>query len=206
MTDIFETILGADQVEDAAKQTLIAWMPTYLREIELQRNLTEGRIPAPKTYTSRNRFTTFPDDRMPICVVVSPGIVDAPHKDGEGIHSAWWGLGVGIVARAATTDESNMLSKVYGSAARAILLQKQVGDLSDDVQWVDESYDDIPDDDQSRTIRSAQVIFRVHVDGIVSDQGGPAYPIPPDPDNQPGSDWPEFQTVKIDSIEVEEVP
>jgi hypothetical protein len=180
--------------------TLQKWMPTYIQELEHQRNLPRGRIPSPKVYTTRNNFSAMPDERMPLCVVVSPGLAHEPWKDGEGRHMGWYGLGVGIVARANSEEASNKMAKIYGAAIRAIMLQKQALDDSwafVGTELIDESFTDIPTSERERSMRSVQVIFRVQVDELVTSFAGPQYPIAPDPDTQPGSVWPEFQTADV---------
>lgn len=198
--DIFRPIFSADVLESAVIATLRKWMPTYLREMEVQRDLTRGRILIPRTFTTRNEFSTFPDEQMPVCVVVSPGLADAPNPDGEGRYVGWWALGVGVVARANTETNTNSLAKIYGAAVRAIIMHKQGLDDSwpfGGNEWIDETFTDIPTDERERSMRAVQVIFRVWVDELVTKNAGPAYPDDPDPDNQPGSDWPEVLTADV---------
>lgn len=177
-------------------ETLIAWFPTYLREIELKQGLVEGKIPPPRTYTTRNEFASFPEDQMPICVVISPGLAGEPHKEGNGTYSGWFSLGVGVLASAATEEDTNFLSKVYGAAVRAIMLQKQgLGGICKGIEWADESYNDLPDIDQTRSIRASQWIGLAYIDNIVDQYGGPNGE--PDPEEQPGSEWPVILTGDI---------
>lgn len=207
--DIFRPIFSADVLEEAVIATLRKWMPTYLQEIELQRGWERGRIQSPRTYGTRNEFSAFPDEVMPIVVVVSPGLVDSARPDGEGRYIGWWSLGVGVVARANDEENTNRLAKVYAAAVRAILLQKQGLDGSwafGGVEWVDENFTEIPNTaERERTIRSAQVIFRVWVDELVTRNAGPAHPAEPDPSTQPGSDWPDVETADVRVNVVEEV-
>ncbi len=193
VTDIFGAIFSGDQLEDAVISTLRKWLPTYIREVELQRGLELGRIQKPRTYTSRNEFTTFPEDQLPICVVVSPGLAHPPTADGEGRYHAWYALGVAIVAAANTEDHTNKVAKMYGAAIRACLLQKPAleGDVSMGVEWEDESYDDLPTSDKEKTLSAVQMVFRYLIDDITTRWTGPAYPFEPgDPFTNPGDEWP----------------
>lgn len=193
---IFKHIFVAHELEVAALETLRIWMPTYLQEIETQIGPTRGLIPAPRTYTTRNEFTTFPEDQMPICVVVSPGLADEPHVEGNGTYGAWFSLGVGVVASAATEEDTNHLAKVYAAAVRAIMLQQAaLGGICTGMEWVDESYDDIPDESQERTIRASQWLGRAYVDDIVTRYTGPTEPA--DPDVLPGTNWPPITSGSI---------
>lgn len=200
MTDVFEPIFTATQLEVAAMQTLSTWMPTYLQEIELQLNRTRGEIPPPAEYSTRNEFTSFPEDKMPLCVVVSPGLSDPPTKEGDGTYSGWWALGVGFATVARDADASNFLAKVYGAAARAILLQNSsLGGISQGTEWIDESYDELVTEDD-RVVRACYLIFRFNVWNVVTKNAGP--PPPADPAAQPGSNWPTANLVQIDEINV----
>lgn len=201
MSDIFGPIFDGSVLTRAVLNLLEMWYPTYIQELEVQRGYTRGKIPSPKTYTERYRFDSYPDDKIPIVVAVCPGMASPPEHDGEGIYGGWWGLGVGVIAAASTEDNSERLAKIYGAAARAILTQKPW--ISHDwefsgVELVDESYDDIPDIEQSRTMRAVQIITRVRVENIVNVYAGPPEPFPPDPNTQPGSQWPEVEEVFTD--------
>lgn len=197
---VFGTITVGTEVETAVMAQLAAWMPTVIQEIELQYNRERGKIPPPKMYTTRNEFTSFPTDILPLCVVVSPGLADPPTKDGEGVFEAWWTLGVGFAAEARDADAAGFLAKVYGAAGRKILLTHQsLGGVTQKVVWVDESYDDLVVEDD-RTVRATYLIFRVLKGDIVTEYAGPAAPA--NPATQPGSTWPTANIVKIDGINV----
>jgi|SRR5262252_6640371 len=204
---IFGPIFDGSVLTRAAIATLRAWYPTYIRELEIQRNYKTKQIPPPRTYVERWRFDTYPDEVLPIVVVVCPGMSEPPNHAGDGVVSGWWSLGVGVIAAANTEENSERMAKVYGACARAILEQK--GYLDDSWEFagtyvMDENYVDVPDIEQSRTMRSAQIIARVRVENIVTKGAGPAYPDPPDPDTQPGTDWPDVQSVFTDVEQMEE--
>jgi hypothetical protein len=183
--------------------TLKMWFPTYIREIEYQRGWTVGDIPMPKTYAERWAFDSYPDDKMPAVIVVSPGMAQPPYRDGDGTISGWWALGVGIIAAASTEDNSERLAKTYGAAARLILSQKGFLDESwefNGIEIVNESYDEIPDIEQARTMRSVHVIAQVQVlDMWNSDLG------PPTPATIPGTEiGPEVEEVFTVVQQIEE--
>jgi hypothetical protein len=208
MSDIFGPIFDGSQLTRSVIETLKLWFPTYIREIELQRGYTPGEIQPPKTYAERWVFDSYPDDKIPAVVVVCPGMAEAPHSDGDGTVNGWWALGVGIIAAASTEDNSERLAKIYGAAARLILNQKGWLDEAAEyngIEILDETFANIPDIEQARTMRSANVIARVQVLNMWNKYGGPAIPDPPDPINQPGSQWPEVEEVftTIERIEEE---
>jgi hypothetical protein len=196
--DIFGNIFVGVQLDGAVISTLKSWMPTYLREIEQQLGWTDSPIPDIRLWTTRNEFTQFPADQMPMCVVVSVGLTGAPTKEGDGTYSGQFSLAVGFAAAGRDADTSKALATIYGAAGRAILLHKSgLGGLAEGVQWEDESYDDLVTEDE-RVVRACYNIYRVDVDNIVTKGAGPATPTPPDPVNQPGSQWPTADTIVID--------
>lgn len=208
ITDVFGPIVIAPDIEDAVKETLEAWTPTVIQEIELQHGLQRGQIALPKTYATRERFRSFPEDRMPACVVVSAGLAQEPMADGEGTFNAWFGIGVGFAAVARDAKSASFLTKVYVAAARWILVNKSgLRDADGNIrasmiEWVDESYDEEIETTDERTIMAAYVLFRVNVDSVVSRAGGPI--TPPDPIQTPGSDWPTAETTDVEVVMIDE--
>jgi len=191
--DVFGPIFGGELLTRAVMATLKMWMETYIREIEYQRGWTVGLIPLPKTYAERWVFDSYPDDKMPAVIVVCPGMAMEPHRDGDGTISGWWMLGVGIIAAASTEDNSERLAKTYGAAARSILSQKGWLDESwefNGTQILEETYTDVPDIEQARTMRSAQIIARTQVLDMWNTQKGPLVPMTP-----PGTMGPEVEEV-----------
>lgn len=207
---IYRTIFSADQLETQVATTLRLWLPQYIKEIEDQRGREVGLIPPPRTYTRRNEFQSFPDDQLPFCIVVSPGLVEPPVADGEGRYRGWWGVGVGVVAAASTEEDTNALVKIYGAAVRAVMLQQPDlgGSESQGVEWEDERYDDnLALTDQRRSVGAARVVFRVWVDDVVSRWNGPTTPDPGD--WPPGSVWGTVEHVIISDTDenvIVEVP
>jgi hypothetical protein len=206
MSSIFGPIFDGSVLTRAVLAHLKNWYPTYIHEIELQRGYTPLQIPPPRTYVERWRFDSYPDDQIPIVIAVCPGMATPPLASGDGTMGGWWSLGVGVIAAANTEDNSERLAKIYGAAARTILGQKSF--ITDDwefngVEIMDESYEDVPDFEQARTMRAAQIICRVRVENMMNVLAGPAYPDPP-AGTQPGSTWPDVETVYTDVERMEE--
>src|SRR5262252_1941356 len=203
---IFQPIFDGSVLTRAVIATLKLWYPTYIHELEIQRGYPTKQIPPPRTYVERWRFDSYPDEQIPIVVVVSPGMAEAPDYAGDGAVGGWWALGVGVIAAANTEDNSERMAKIYGAAARAILEQKSFLDDSwefNGINVMDESYEDVPDIEQARTMRAAQVICRVRVENMMNKWAGPAYPDPPE-EAQPGSNWPDVESVYVDVERLEE--
>lgn len=202
---IFGPIIDANQVEEAVRDTLQLWFPTYLRELEDQRGMTMNDLPDPRAYVVSGDNDREPEDQLPAIVVVSPGLAENPMQDGDGLFRAPWSVGVGIFTSARDRESTEKLVRLYCAVARAIMLQKQsLGGFADGTTWLDEDFDEIEFDD-TRTIGAGLVEFTVTVAGVVNRRGGPAAPTPPDPVGQPGSNWPLVEEVIVDETITEEV-
>jgi len=187
---IFKTVVNANQVEAAVRDTLRTWFNTYLRETELQWGIPSRSIPEPLSYIIAQDNAREAEDQLPAVVIVSPGLSDEPLKEGDGTYRAPWQVGIGIFASAKDRSSTEQLIRYYCAVIRAIMLQKRsLGGFADNVVWSDESYDELDFDDE-RTISAGLVDFIVEVAGVVDGNAGPTVTVPPDPDTLPGSNWP----------------
>ena len=202
---IFGPIIDANQVEEAARNTLRDWFQTYLNEFALQRSIPLDRLPYPRSFILTGDNEKEPEDQLPAIAIVSPGLADEPLQEGDGSFRSNWSLGVGIFISAIDRESTERVVRWYCAIIRAIMLQRQsLGGFSDGVRWLDEGYDELEFDDE-RTIGAGLVEFEVEVAGVVNKRMGPAYPDPPDPDEQPGSNWPIVDEVIVDEEILEEV-
>lgn len=194
---IFGNYVTGDDVEQWTLETVQLWFDTYLKEFELHKGEAIGSIPRPNSYLIAEDVEREGTDQLPTVVVVSPGLNgDQPLADGEGNYRAWWRIGVGIFASAATRTDTKRLVRQYGLILRMIMLQKQsLGKRADGVKWVDESYDDNFDFVDEQTISAGVVEFDVEVANVVNRWAGPVGL--PDPD-QPGSTWPTADEVVVE--------
>lgn len=197
---IFGAIKLANNVEDAAVNTLEMWFKTYLRELELQQAVTQDAYPVPRQYITAERLDLASADQLPAIVVVSPGLSGTrPRQEGDGSFRVFLSLAVGCFVAGKDRQSTKDLVRTYTAIARTIMLQHQaLGGFADGTTWIDESYDDNFRFEDTDTIGAGQVIFEIEVAGVVNRYGGPALyqePEPaPDPDTQPGSAWPLVET------------
>jgi hypothetical protein len=201
MPDLAGPIFIATDLERAVIDTLIKWLPFYVPLIEDRMGREAGDIPLPITYTTRRVFTKFPEDQLPTIIVVSPGLDGEPKKGGDGTYRAKWVMHVGCVVSTSDLMETNVVSKIMGAAIRAAMTQHaSLGGVACGMDWYDESYDPLPDDDTTRSLGAAALSFRIEVDNVVNWQKGPDTLYIPDPDAEtpPGSDWPEAETVTVE--------
>lgn len=174
---VFKDILVASDIEEATILQLTNFLPTYIREIEKQKELPIGKIPYPKHYSNRNSFDIVPGESFPKVIVISPGLAGEPIAKGDGQYIAQWRLGVGVGFAATTEKEANMGCKVIGAAVRAIMVHKQsLGGIAQVIRWVDEGYDDLPIPAQNQLYKAATLYFVVDCENVVTKWAGPDQP------------------------------
>jgi hypothetical protein len=199
-------------IEEAIKDTLRKWLPTYVARLEFETGREARSVKLPRTYRSTPTFGKYKDDQLPLVMVVCPGLSETPRRNGDGTYDARWHVGVAIVLGAKDDEATESLAKQYGATIRDLLLQhKTLGGVVNRLGWEHEQYDDIPRE-RLKTLGSAQMIFWVEKENIVNDKGGPGQPEPlPDP-YEPYGDWPHVREggvivdVQPESIDPEEEP
>lgn len=191
-------IVSGRDVELGVVRFLKRWSGTYLAECERQRGLAPAALPRIRTWTIANEFETWPEDQLPCLLLVSPGLVDAPLPDGEGVYRAKFMLGLAVIVSARTGDETAALAKLYCAAMRAAILQHQsLEGLATGVEWLDENYDDLPSIDD-RSLGAGQAIFSVEISGFARRWNGPTTPgEPPVTDTDPLPEDPYAASVGI---------
>lgn len=189
--DVYGPLVTAEQIEAGAIAHLEMWMPSYLRELERRTDRDPNDLPNIRSYSTVNEFQKWPEEQLPACIVISPGTRDQPKMEGDGTYRADWVLGVAIVVSTRDQASTNQVAKLYGTAARAAILQHQsLGDLgAEGVLWEAERYDNVQQE-QTRTIAAANILFRVTMRGVVNARAGLLTP-PVDPTEEP--DFPEVE-------------
>jgi hypothetical protein len=206
MTSIFGNIVTAHDLEHAVEDTLKEWFPTYLAEVILQAEITDLVLPSPRSYEHRVEMSNFPEDQLPQCIIVSPGMASAPMSEGDGAYRAFWKILIGIVNSAKDKESTARNSKLYAAAVRAIVLQhRSLGGFTTGMVWDGESYEDGPVEAE-RTLAVCTLEFTFEVERVASEfdgpivPGGPPMPDPPPPDELPGTEWPLVETTEVKVI------
>lgn len=206
VSDIFQRIVSANQVEEAMRDTLKLWMPVYLQEMELQLGRTRAKVPVPRSFMVAGQLEQLRENQLPGILVQSPGLTGVPYHDGDGMYTATWRLIATSLISALDQESTRAVAKLYGAAIRGICVQKPtLGDFAINTKWISESYSDLPTPDGERNLVLVSVWCDTTVEDVVNKMGGPrTYPTPdpPDPSGQPGSQWPIVQDVDID-VELE---
>lgn len=200
-TNLFRPIVSKKMVERAVIASLEQWMDTYLGQIERieylpdgSRTYAGGQVERPRGIISRSEFDKWPEDQLPVILVLCSGLAGQPERYARGNYRAAWTVGVAALVSDVDEDSTEQLASAYGSAIRTAILQHKTlksslypAGFANGVRWEDESYSDAPTI-QGRTQQAARVIFSIAVDDVVTEYAGPREPLP-DPTVDPG-DWP----------------
>jgi hypothetical protein len=177
--DIFGDIVDADTIEQAAKQTLQAWLPAHLAHQERRRDLQMRSIAHPRSWPTVSEFDPEPHEQLPSIVLVSPGTTGEIHRDGSGRHSATWRLDIIAAVASSTEPEVRRLAGVYAAAIRGVLVQNpELGGVAARTRWMGEDYAVGTTHRGPRAM--VEVSFEIDVDDVVDARLGPLAP-PPDP-------------------------
>ncbi len=197
---LFGPLVSADDVEQATVDTLKLWFPTYLAEIERRTGRAPESLPAPRAWVTHSRLTQDQGSQLPLGIVISPGTLDTPRRNGDGTYDCWWDVRVAIVCAAKTREESRTLAEIYALAVRGIVVQNSgLGGAAAGVDWLGEANGAVPDDFAAAGW-ATESAFKVRTDGVVNDLVGPS-----DPDDLDPPDWPEVETAVI-TIDKEQLP
>jgi hypothetical protein len=179
-------IVSAYDVERAALATLRKWSSTYLGEAEDQHDRPRNSLPRVRSYTTTNSFDKWPEDQLPCVLLVSPGLTEPPRAEGNGHYRASFGLGVAAIVSTARDHDTEELAKLYVAALRTCLVQQRSLDgFAAGIEWLDETYDDLPSEDW-RSLGAGQAVFAVEVADIARRFTGPPHPTdPPEPAYEP---------------------
>lgn len=140
-TPVLET-----DVDLAVIETLQLWLPTYLRQFEIERDIDSSderqRIVRPQNanYDIALEDEGFPSARLPgiIVTTASPQSIERSHaQDGNGdTYDVAWSTAVSVVARGPSKTDARILAAQIGGAVRRCLChQNTLGGFAGDVMW-----------------------------------------------------------------------
>lgn len=172
--------LGVD-VELAAKATIDLWLPTYLAEIERQRDITPETLETFREYPAINDIEKMLEDQLPCCSLFCEGLNSAPVKRGDGAYEGTFNLKAGIIVSSITVEDTRNLMSIYTAAVRAILIQQRsLGGFAIASEFTNEAYDELPVED-TRTLGVGMLEFSITVGDVSNWKEGPRGTPPTDP-------------------------
>lgn len=207
---IFGPQIDAAYVEDSLHRILDKWLPTYMAQIAADAGLPrntwfrpDGKIVG--SWTHSTQFVIEDTTALPAILIINSGLAEPPIMEGDGSYRAAWVIGIGGIVQAGGDNpalNTSRLAKRFASGVKWVLLQAQIDEPNlEDVQWVDEGYDDVPA--EARELASFRLVFRIEYSNVLNANLGPgtlnpvADPIPPN--SYP--DWgtvPDKDHVKVD--------
>lgn len=224
MPATFGTIRTDDEIEDAVTATLKKWLPTYMSEVERQLNLTPPYYERPSagSFTTRTDFDKFPEDMLPLIVIVSTGVEDDPVREGRGFYRARYVMGVTNIVSSTEEVFSRQYAYRMGAAIRAALIHHQSLDRGVDgdvrgVDWLGSRNDELGSED-GRTIWACRQAFSVEVAEVLQRGVGPVGPTdpevdpdptvpdPPDDPDTPDPPYPPLPTVQHTDVDLDKEP
>lgn len=200
-TNQYGQIISRTAVEKAVVASLDIWLDDALGELERVDGYDPGSIQRPLGIVTRSQFEKWPEDQIPVVMVINTGLAKPPVPRAQGVYDAAWLVGVVPIVSDIGEDGTRDLAGTYGAAIRMALSQHSMlkssaypNGFAQYANWVGEDYTDMPFL-ATRSLDSARIIFEVGVDSVVTKQAGPRV-APTDPSADPGP-WPavaDFET------------
>lgn len=189
---IFGPLFGGDEIDSALIASLQTRMPAYLKEVVRQRGL-EIALEEPNSISAVSEFERWPEEQLPSIVIVNPGTVETPQKDGAGTYRARWEIEICVCVGGPNQPETRRNSQLYITAVRGAIMQRRsLGAGMKGVDWGGESYELIPSE-KRRTLAGAKASFVVEREDVVTIGAGPTdLELEPQPE-----DWPEVTSTKV---------
>lgn len=179
-------------IVNAAVARLKDWQGEYVRLINDHYGTSLAPLRAAIPMTDLQRY---PENKMPVAVVVVTNSTGAPVKDGNGYYSAPYTMIIGCISAAASEDDARRNVALYGAACRMAVGQRRK--LAEDVvvqEWTGESINPLQINEKKRLLVCTNS-FSVRLDNVFSWKEGPGPgAVPPAPDGSPLAEWPTITT------------
>lgn len=187
---IFGRLVTGHDVEGWVADVQRKWSCTYLCELERQHGIEPGYLQSVRGWVLSPTFDKWPEDQIPGVLVVSPGLVPPPVKDGAGVYRARWRIDVGVICSARTQELSHQYAMLYLRAHSAIVAHRpSLEGHALAADWLDEVYTPLEYDD-TRSLYAGFASFSIEVDDVMTARAGPTDPDPQDPCTDPYGEWP----------------
>lgn len=187
----FPVVKAGRHVERAVIECCLRWGETWIAAIERQEGLRPRSLPVPAAgqfTTTSEDFVNWPEDQLPVVLVISPGLAGTVRTEADRSLTAPVGIALGILTSTSFGDaQTREVAHWYAMAYSEVLLRHELEIEVDEIRYIDERYGDIVREDQ-RALGAARVIFSIEVRNWRSSEGGPLYfeRPPADPYAPPG--------------------
>jgi hypothetical protein len=188
---IYGPVVTPADVADATVAWLRYWLPSYLAFMERRTGRDVGALEMPWSWAKKSRFDRQAPEQLPAAIIVSPGTVSAPRRNGDGSVSATWRVSPAILLRGVDAEDAQDKAAVYGSAIALIALQHPAmksgvhpDGFASSIELDGISTDLVPVN-YMPIGAAVEVALNVHVAAIGDALAGPAQPEVTEP-----NDWP----------------
>ena len=160
-------------IEVAVRDTLQAWVPFYLAEIDEQADppRPRGTTGAPRAYdVAHEDSQRWLEATPPSLLVVCRGTVDAPQRHGkDAAYGAWWQVNIAVTAGGATEAGTRDLAGRHAGAIYAVITQQpDMGGLCEDARWMGAQADPA---DRNPDVLVAEIEAHVYVPHVIATRG-----------------------------------
>lgn len=178
-------VVSPRDVENAVVASLNVWIDDCLGEAERLYGYEPNSIERPRGIIRRSEWTKWPEDQIPVIVVINAGLAQQPIRRANGTYDALWRVGVCPIVSDVDQDATRDLAEAYTVAVRLALLQHKMlkspaypDGFADFTSWIDEQYNDMPELIQ-RSMNSGRVVLDIGVENVLTEQAGPRTPTVP---------------------------
>lgn len=182
-------IVTPGMVERAFVATLELWMDDYLGELERVEGYDVGEVVRPAGIITASQFAKWPEDQLPLIMVIAPGTTGKPERHAQGRYNVAWAVTAAAIVSDIDELEARRLAGAYAGAMRAAILQHKMlksplhpEGFAQFLSWKGEGYGDLGFED-ARTLDSCRVEFAVGVEDVTTEHAGPRTP-----SGSPGTD------------------
>lgn len=173
-------IVTDEDIRTALLDTLVLWLPSYLREVCRQQDVDVAKVGLPKTFQGLPEQAALRADQLPALCGVIGKTEGTPFQDDDGKFVATWRAESSVVCRGDDQDTTRRNVAIYTAAMTAIIVQHgTLGGFATRSRWTGRESDTF-DASKSGTIAAGFVDLLVTVPEVVDAYDGPSTP-PVDP-------------------------
>jgi hypothetical protein len=176
----FGPLIAITDVDGYVLDALWAWVPTYLKQLEIERELVVGSLARPKTRDIASALTDyeFEDHQMPAILATTAATVGEPHKHADGSWEAQFRVNISCIVRGQRPARARTLAAYYEGTIRRIIAQQAVPGASR-IRWAGSQISPIPQlSTEGRYLVAGITMFTLTVDSAHLSGGnvGPTVP------------------------------
>lgn len=176
--ELFGRVVTTIDVEEAFLTTLSTWMPEWLYQVELQKELPRGtltRPPAPESYHGGDDFESWKADLLPEVIVdVKPSSLE---RSASAAYTTAYDVQVATILERQDEEEARFHASLHGAATMFLVQQPSLGGLAERLVMITAPTPEFLATDERRLARTIAT-FTVWVTQVVNESSGPFQSLP----------------------------